>query len=195
MKFSHSSAKSPCPCCRRIKDDKCRWNEEFLFCYFGDLFHPPTNLQKGALVELGGISWKMIRQNGGFAGQSAVFCRSDKFDNSRQAFVEYKRNGLSGAIGFYRIFYDKFYAARDQVKKIYAQKTFDLMTLSELEESWLLHSSCLQSIANAILASYSIHIKDSLIYSRRKALLHWEKAVNYQAASQKVFEAQLGICR
>jgi hypothetical protein len=195
MKFNHSSAKSPCPCCKRTKDDKCRWNDEFLFCYFGDLFHPPVNLVAGAVIELGGLSWKMLRRNGGFAGQSAVFCRSEKFDKAKEAFIDYKRHGLSSAVSLYRLFYDKFFAARKQVKEIYGQKLFELMTLAELEQSSILHATCLDSIASAILASYSIYIKDSAIRSKRIALVRWEREVGYQASAQRAFESALGICR
>lgn len=195
MKFNHSSAKNPCPCCKRTKDDKCRWNEDFLFCYFGDLFHPPTSLNAGSVMEFGGVSWKMLRRNGGFAGQSAVFCKAANFEKSREAYISYKRNGLASAVHYYKAFYDKFFLARQQVKIIYGHKLLELMNLSELEESSMLHASCLDLIANAILLSYGIHIKDPVIRTRRKALMHWERFVNFQSADQRAFEARLGICR
>lgn len=71
--MKHSSRKEPCPICGRNTDDKCRWNDFNIFCYYGNSFHPPSNLRLGDWVQAFGQRWKLVKLNGGFSGGSYIF--------------------------------------------------------------------------------------------------------------------------
>jgi hypothetical protein len=71
--MKHSSRNDPCPICSRNTDDKCRWDSNFISCYYGDSFHPPNSLRVGDFAEAFGQRWRLVRQNGGFSGGSYIF--------------------------------------------------------------------------------------------------------------------------
>jgi hypothetical protein len=76
--LNHSSRKDPCPVCGRDRDDKCRWNDNFIFCYRGDKFSPP-DLRVGQVLEVAG--WPrlaVVAVQGGFAGGSVVLAPDEK---------------------------------------------------------------------------------------------------------------------
>ena len=73
--MQHSSKKNPCPICQRIKDDKCRWDEEFILCYFGDEYAPPNKLSLGDTVKVDGLDWALVKTTAGFSGGSYCFVR------------------------------------------------------------------------------------------------------------------------
>lgn len=62
-----SGRNNPCPVCQRVKDTDCRWNEEVILCHSG------TDLKPGDTININGAKWALIRTNGGFSGQAAVF--------------------------------------------------------------------------------------------------------------------------
>ena len=69
-----SSRAQPCPVCSRDRDDKCRWDENRLFCFVGETFAPPANLEPGEVITGGdGIHWAFVRHGAGFANASALF--------------------------------------------------------------------------------------------------------------------------
>ena len=70
--MNHSGKNDPCPICGRDTDDKCRWNDNFYFCYHGSIFGPP-DVPPGGTIEANGLSLACLTQQGGFAGASAVF--------------------------------------------------------------------------------------------------------------------------
>lgn len=75
--MDHSSKANPCPVCGRDKDDKCRWNDSFIFCYQGDSYSPP-DLRVGQTLEVPG--WPrlaVVGLQGGFAGASVVLAPDD----------------------------------------------------------------------------------------------------------------------
>jgi hypothetical protein len=79
--MKHSSANSPCPICFRDTDDKCRWNENQILCFYGDSFHPPDSFQKGNIVSVGGVNWKLLKTDSGFANSSYLFVRTEQCEN------------------------------------------------------------------------------------------------------------------
>ena len=62
-----SSRNQPCPVCGRTKDADCRWSDEVILCHSG------TDLTPGDTININGAQWALIRNNGGFSGQAAVF--------------------------------------------------------------------------------------------------------------------------
>lgn len=91
--MKHSSKSNPCPVCDRTKDDKCRWNDNFIFCYRGDSFAPP-DLRAGQVVEVPG--WPrlaVVAEAGGFAGASVVLAP----DEGREALEPRRRPGEAAA--------------------------------------------------------------------------------------------------
>ena len=72
--MQHSSRAQPCPVCSRDRDDKCRWSEDRLFCFVGETFAPPANLEPGEVITGGdGIHWAFVKNGAGFANASALF--------------------------------------------------------------------------------------------------------------------------
>lgn len=78
--MKHSSRHHPCPICGRDTDDKCRWNDEMIFCYNGDSFSPPHYLKTGDKIKVGLNSYALFSQVCGFAGNSYGFALVDDFD-------------------------------------------------------------------------------------------------------------------
>lgn len=78
--MKHSSRRESCPVCGRNKDDKCRWNEEMIFCYDGTSFAPPQHLRLGDKVKIGLENYALFSQVCGFANNSYGFALVDDFD-------------------------------------------------------------------------------------------------------------------
>jgi hypothetical protein len=78
--MKHSSRRDSCPICGRNKDDKCRWNEEMIFCYDGTSFAPPQYLKLGDKVKVGLDNYALFSQACGFANNSYGFALVDDFD-------------------------------------------------------------------------------------------------------------------
>lgn len=78
--MKHSSRRDSCPICSRNKDDKCRWNDEMIFCYDGNSFAPPQYLKLGDKVKVGLDSYALFSQACGFANNSYGFALVDDFD-------------------------------------------------------------------------------------------------------------------
>jgi len=71
----HSGRNHSCPVCSRVKDADCRWSDEIILCHTG------TDLRPGSTIAIDGRQWALIRHNGGFSGQAAVF-RPHRADRS-----------------------------------------------------------------------------------------------------------------
>jgi hypothetical protein len=78
--MKHSSRREPCPICGRNTDDKCRWNDEMIFCYDGTSFAPPQHFKLGDKVKVGLDSYALFSQACVFAGNSYGFALVDDFD-------------------------------------------------------------------------------------------------------------------
>jgi hypothetical protein len=78
--MKHSSRREPCPVCSRNKDDKCRWNDEMIFCYDGTSFAPPQHLKIGDKVKVGSNVYALFSHQCGFANNSFGFALIDDFD-------------------------------------------------------------------------------------------------------------------
>jgi hypothetical protein len=78
--MKHSSRRESCPICSRNTDDKCRWNDEMIFCYDGTSFAPPQYLRLGDKVKVGLDSYALFSQACGFANNSYGFALVDDFD-------------------------------------------------------------------------------------------------------------------
>lgn len=79
--MEYSSSNSPCPICFRDTDDKCRWNENQILCFYGDSFHPPDSFREGNVLNIAGINWKLLKTNSGFANSSYLFVKTEEGEN------------------------------------------------------------------------------------------------------------------
>lgn len=137
--MKHSSRRNPCPVCGRDKDDKCRWNDDFILCYAGNSFSPPGFLKVGDRIKVGQLSYTLCSQSSGFAGNSYCFALVDDFDyrflcyedrilHRRQcvkvtrtflrkySFVLGVIDGIESEDGFYQMNSDRFYLNKDNTK-------------------------------------------------------------------------------
>lgn len=118
--MKHSSRRKPCPICGRNIDDKCRWNDEMIFCYNGDSFSPPHYLKIGDRIKVGGGDYALFSQVCGFAGNSYGFALVDDF-NYRFLHHEDKKTFRRKSVQITRIvikkqnkLYDLLHALRDE---------------------------------------------------------------------------------
>jgi hypothetical protein len=123
---NHSSKSNPCPVCDRTKDDKCRWNDNFIFCYRGDSFAPP-DLRLGQVLEVPG--WPrlaVVAEAGGFAGASVVLAP----DEGREALQAPRRPGESVACSTTaKVLMSKI---RAQLRILLSQPEFECLTIAQL---------------------------------------------------------------
>lgn len=78
--MKHSSRRTSCPVCGRNTDDKCRWNDEVIFCYDGTSFAPPQFLRIGDKIKIQTENYALFSQSCGFANNSYGFALVDDFD-------------------------------------------------------------------------------------------------------------------
>ena len=68
-----SGRNNACPCCGRNTTSHCRWNDDTILCFHGTSFAPPSDLRIGGTITIDGKLWALIRRDGGFSGNAAVF--------------------------------------------------------------------------------------------------------------------------
>ena len=68
-----SGRNNPCPSCGRNTTSHCRWNDDTILCFHGSTFAPPSDLRIGDTITIDGRPWALIRRDGGFSGNAAVF--------------------------------------------------------------------------------------------------------------------------
>jgi len=72
--MQHSGKQNSCPICGRDSSDHCRFdlNEGVIFCYRG-VSHGPPDLRIGETLDVGGVVYAYVKDQAGFAGNSALF--------------------------------------------------------------------------------------------------------------------------
>ena len=126
--MKHSSRREPCPVCSRNKDDKCRWNDEMIFCYDGTSFAPPQHLKVGDKVKVGSNVYALFSHQCGFANNSFGFALIDDFD---YRFLPYedKRAYRRKCVSVTRTFIKKRDALNAFLYLIKQEESFHDMTL------------------------------------------------------------------
>lgn len=119
--MNHSSRNTPCPCCHRDVDDKCRWNDYSILCYFGDSFCPPKNLNLHDSLNINGELWFLRRMDAGFASNSYLFIKASEDSNS--LFARQRRNNKK-EIPAYINWLNEFNEIRDLVKNSFSAPAF-----------------------------------------------------------------------
>ena len=192
--MKHSSRREPCPICNRDKDDKCRWNDFNIFCYYGNSFHPPSSLRIGDRVDVFGKSWKLVKLNGGFSGGSYIFAIANENEPFRRQTRE-EREQYRKQIDFVAHKSKKLlFELRKKVQQCYALKDYSTMNMDEIRETAVL----LQSTVNDCDAALKFVLRNNRMISNsqklRKAYLIWQKSMRYQKKSFDLFVAEnLGI--
>ena len=128
--MKHSSRRESCPICGRNKDDKCRWNEEMIFCYDGTSFAPPQYLKLGDKVKVGLDNYALFSQACGFANNSYGFALVDDFD---YRFLRYedKRAFRKRCINITRTFIKKRDALNALLRALRDECVFHEMRIGE----------------------------------------------------------------
>jgi hypothetical protein len=132
--MKHSSRRNPCPICGRDKDDKCRWNDEFILCYAGNTFSPPGYLKVGDRVKVNQQTYALCSESSGFAGNSYCFALVDDFDYRFLCYedkVLYRRQ----CVKITRLFLRKYSLVLGFIKNIADDSTFYEMTSAEFYEN------------------------------------------------------------
>jgi hypothetical protein len=132
--MKHSSRHNPCPICGRDKDDKCRWNDEFILCYAGNTFSPPGYLKVGDRVKVNQQTYALCSESSGFAGNSYCFALVDDFDYRFLCYEDkilYRRQ----CVKITRLFLRKYSVVLEAIKKIADESTFYEMTSAEFYEN------------------------------------------------------------
>lgn len=177
--MKHSSRTEPCPICGRNVDDKCRWTETAIFCYFGDSFHPPMNLNKGDVVEAFESSWKLLYLQGGFSGGSYVFTRYSSVKNNFVSREERQR--LQRLIDENTLKLQKrINNLRKLVQKSYALKDFQQMTLQDFCAATLLLDEATEECESVLQFIYANRSRVKISRKFFTALPLWKKQVERQ---------------
>jgi hypothetical protein len=132
--MQHSSRRNPCPVCNRNKDDKCRWSNTRIYCYVGDSFAPPRNLQLGDRIKIAGELWKLFSYQSGFAGTSYAFAI---YDGESYKFLNYedKRSFRKNCIRLSRLFLQMQKSVIADWLKIKSEDSFHLMSIDAFREN------------------------------------------------------------
>ena len=145
--MKHSSRRESCPICGRNTDDKCRWNDEMIFCYDGTSFAPPQYLKLGDKVKAGLDSYALFSQACGFANSSYGFALVDDFD---YRFLRYedKRAFRKKCVSITRTFVKKRDSVFALVNALRDECIFHEMRLDQFNEN----KRCTEK-ASSLLAS------------------------------------------
>lgn len=186
--MNHSSRQTPCPCCFRDVDDKCRFEDDLILCYNGDSFHPPANLVVGDCIKIGGHGWRLLRMNAGFAANSFLFVRSD--DESILTPLQRKRLRRERKSIEWR---KEFKQIRDLVYCSLSTPRFDLIDNADFLE--YKHATDLALAKTEKLLSLlsmnrrRVHLKKYTIV----ALGYWRKMLRYQQRDFECKARRLGL--
>lgn len=194
--MKHSSRKEPCPICSRDKDDKCRWNDFNIFCYYGNSFHPPSTLRLGDRIDAFGKSWKLVKLNGGFSGGSYIFAVANSDEPIRRQ-TKQEREQYRKQIDFVSHKSKKLLSdLRKKVQQCYALKDFFTMTPDEIRKA----NAILQLTVDDCDAALKFILRNRRMISNSQKLratyLIWQRTMRYQKKSLDLFIAEnLGIAQ
>jgi len=147
--MKHSSRRNPCPICGRDKDDKCRWNDEFILCYAGNSFAPPGYLKIGDRVKVNEQSFALCSESSGFAGASYCFALVDDF-NYRFLPYEDKILHRRQSVKITRTFLRKYSLAYEIIKNLADESALYDMTSDEFYTNKL-HVKCVIPVLSELV--------------------------------------------
>jgi len=178
--MKHSSRHNPCPICCRNVDDKCRWTENAIFCFYGDSFHPPNSLQLGDVATAFGVEWRLVKLQGGFSGGSYVFLKARdqiefrKFSDEERTKYNLETQRIKDKIN------KRFVALRKDVKSCFAIRDTHSMRTDELRSAINLLKSTLDECKNLYQFVYENKHRANFSAMKTAALVIWGKRVKYQ---------------
>jgi len=194
--MKHSSKKDPCGICGRTTDDKCRWSDNFISCYYGNSFHPPSSLRLGDRIDAFGKSWKLVKLNGGFSGGSYIFAVANDDEPIRRQ-TKQEREQYRKQIDFVSHKSKKLLSdLRKKVQQCHALKDFFTMTPNEIRKA----NAILQLTVDDCDAALKFVLRNQRMIANsqklRRAYLIWQKSIRYQKKSLDLFIAEnLGIAQ
>lgn len=185
--MKHSSRKEPCPICSRDKDDKCRWNDFNIFCYYGNSFHPPSGLRLGDFIEAFGRRWKLVKLDGGFSGGSYIFATASDREPARRQTRE-EREHYRKQIDFVSHKSKKMFSElRKKVHQCCALPDFHAMNSDEIRKASLLLQLTVDDCDAALKFVYRNRRLISDFAKLRTAYMIWQKSMRYQKKSFDFF--------
>ena len=178
--MKHSSRKDPCPICGRNVDDKCRWNDFNIFCYYGESFHPPSSLRLGDSVQAFGRRWKLVKLNGGFSGGSYIFATATDDEPVRRQTKE-EREQYRKRIDLTNHKSKKMFSQlRQKVHQCYALRDFYSLNLDQTQSA----GSLLRTTVDDCDAALKFVSRNRRLIPDFKRLtaayLIWQKRIRYQ---------------
>lgn len=191
----HSSKYNPCPVCGRDTDDKCRWNDSTILCYYGDLFHPPQELSLGQILRLGETQWKLISYYAGFSNGSYLFAKTDATEFLSPLQQQRKKAEIrSGARKNTIDYRDKFVQTRKLLHQCLATKDPQYLRVEEIAEAKKVCTGAIKQCSS--LLSFIADNKARMTVKKNHvfALKHWGKMLDYELRELINFEkAYLGV--
>jgi hypothetical protein len=187
--MQHSSKYNLCPVCGRNTDDKCRWNDSTILCYYGDLFHPPKELSLGQFLRLGETQWKLISYYAGFSNGSYLFAKVDISEFLSP--LQQQRKKMQVRIGAKKNileYKDKFIKVRKMLHQCLATKDPQHLRVEEIAEAKKVCTGAIKQCSDllAFIADNKacMTIKKSHVF----ALRHWGKMLDYELRELINFE-------
>jgi hypothetical protein len=183
-----SSRKNPCPICDRNKDDKCRWSDDIIFCYFGDDFAPSENYSIGDVVDTGIGRWALVRKTAGFSGGSYCFIPHRPISLSTWVSRKERNQARDERVRLIKGLAIAFADLRAIYKFSLSAPLLECLTIQEFNSYKL---SAQKSVARiAALIRFILKNRSSLGPCKREmtALRIWKKQAAYQLADFLRFE-------
>lgn len=192
--MNYSSKSNPCGICGRTTDDKCRWSDNFISCYYGNSFHPPSGLRLGDFIEAFGSRWKLVKLDGGFSGGSYIFATASEHEPARRQTRE-EREHYRKQIDFIAHKSKRLlFHLRKLVQKSYGLQPFSTMDLKQLRSANDLLKQTLDDCDYAI--KFVAENRRSIPNAKKlsMAFFLWRNRVRYQKNDFDIFVSQcLGI--
>lgn len=193
--MQHSSEYNPCPICGRDTDDKCRWNDSTILCYYGDLFHPPKELSLGQFLQLGETQWKLISYYAGFSNGSYLFAKTDAIEflsplQQQRKKVEVRSGARKNTIDYK----DKFAKTRKLLHRCLAVKDPQHLRVEEIAEAKKVCEGAIKECSELIGFIADNRARLTVKKNHVFALKHWGKMLDYELKELINFErVYLGV--
>lgn len=178
--MKHSSRHQPCPVCGRNTDDKCRWNDAKIFCFYGDSFRPPNSLRVGDTAVAFGKPWRLVRVDGGFSGGSYMFAPYEEQENFRRFTPQQAREERLRQQEISRKVKERFSLLRKSIYRCCSLGSYEEMNLQDLRDVRILivdaYNECEDLIKTINSNRAAVQQSGKLV----SVLNEWRKAIGYQ---------------
>lgn len=186
--MEHSSKNAPCPICERSKDDKCRFNENMIFCYCGDDFRPPSTLEQGDKILALGAYWRLVSFEAGFSDNSYLFIRCNESDLSESLSpLRARRKQRSGEDRLIP-WQSEFNQTRRLLHRALAVQEFELLTTERLSYAKDVTEEALDACENLVLKISAYKARMALRKNTITALRIWRKTLQFRLRDIELFE-------